>query len=71
MVPTMILVGLVVGRLWAIPVGGAVWGAVVLAGSPTGVGSFVLAVALGAANVAAGVLVHRAVARLTRQPLRP
>jgi hypothetical protein len=44
---------------------------VVLSVSPPGVSSFVLAVALGAANVAAGVLVHRAVARLTRQPLRP
>jgi hypothetical protein len=67
-IPTMLIVGLNVGRLWAIPVGALAWAGLVLASSATGVTDVVLAGALGAANVAVGVLVRGAVGRIVRRP---
>lgn len=68
MIPTMLVVGLVIGRLWAIPLGGLAWGALLLATGVLGVSGFAFAVVLGGANVAAGVLVHRLVAWPFRRP---
>jgi hypothetical protein len=64
----MLLVGLAVGRWWAVPLGGVAWAAVVaLAVSPDDV---LLAAALGAANVAIGVLVRWAVVWIVRLGVR-
>jgi hypothetical protein len=61
----MLLVGLAIGRWWAIPLGGVAWAALVVAVSMAP-GDVPLAAALGAANVAIGVLVRWAVMWLAR-----
>ncbi len=69
MIPTMILTGFVAGRRWAIPVGAVVWVALVFPLIDLGarsVGILGLAAALGAANVAVGVLLREGVAWLVR-----
>lgn len=71
MIPTMLLVGLAVGRSWAIPLGGVAWAAIlVVAPTRIGVADLPIAAALGAANVAIGVLVRWLVAQTVRA-LRP
>ncbi len=67
----MILAGLVVGRWWAIPLGGIAWAALVLPLCDWD--CLPSAALLGAANTAAGVAIHlvlrpsvRAVARRLR-----
>ena len=62
MVPTMLLVGLLTRRLWAIPVGAAAWGLVLLATGVIGLDQWPLSMVVGGANTAVGVLVHRLVA---------
>ena len=59
MIPTLLLAGLVVGRWWFVPVAGVAWSLVV--------GADGLAFALGAANTAVGVAVHRTVVLLLRR----
>jgi hypothetical protein len=66
----MLLVGLALGRWWAIPLGGVVWAVMVVAAVPLGPGDVPLAAALGAANVAVGVLLRWAVVWLTRLVVR-
>ena len=69
----MILAGLVAGRLWAIPLGGVAWAALVVIGGDCGWDCLPLAVLLGAANTAVGVAVHLAIRRpvqLLRRTIR-
>ncbi len=61
MVPIALLVGLVVGRWWAIPAIGLGWAAVVGALGECDLGCIPAAAALGAANGAIGVVAHRVV----------
>jgi hypothetical protein len=59
----MLLVGLVFGRWWkvTIPAGGLAWAFLLVAtGVDSGLAFFVGAAALGAVNVAVGVLVYQA-----------
>lgn len=61
-IPTMLLVGLVVGRFWAIPLGAVAWGVLLVATGVAGIGDVPFGLLLGAANVAVGVLAHRLIA---------
>jgi hypothetical protein len=67
----MLLVGLVFGRRWAILAGGVGWAAALLIAGTIGVANVPLAVALGAANVAVGVLARRVLAWALGIRLRP
>jgi hypothetical protein len=61
-IPTLLLVGLILGRWWrvVIPVAAAGWAALLIAtGVDSGVGFALSAAALGAVNVAVGVAVHQ------------
>jgi hypothetical protein len=66
----MLLVGLVIGRWWAIPVGALGWAALVVVAVPISAGDIPLAVALGAANAAVGVFARWAVVWTIRRLLR-
>jgi hypothetical protein len=76
-IPTMLVIGLLVGRWAAVPLGGVAWAIVLLASGTIGWSGVAVAVLVAAANVAAGVAVRRAVApaRLARRrgalPLLP
>lgn len=62
MIPTMILIGLVLGRWWktAIVLGAAVWPVILfLDGVLTTLVQVIPAAAFGAANTAVGVAVHQ------------
>jgi hypothetical protein len=65
-IPTMWLVGLAIGRWWAIPLGALGWMVLVVVAGPIAARDLPLAAALGAANVAVGILVRWAVVRLVR-----
>jgi hypothetical protein len=65
-IPTLWLVGLAIGRWWAIPVGALGWTILVGLSVSIAPGELPAAAVLGAANVAAGVLVRWTVARLAR-----
>jgi hypothetical protein len=56
---TMLLVGVFVGRAWAIPAGAVVWVGLLLLGGTIGGDDIPAAAALGGANVAAGALTRR------------
>ena len=58
MIPSMLLVGLVLGRWWVIPLGGVAWALLVALAVSIAPGDVPLAAALGAANAAVGVLVR-------------
>jgi hypothetical protein len=66
----MLLVGLAIGRWWAIPLGGVAWAALVVVAVSIAPGDVPLAAALGAANVAVGVLVRWTVVWLARLVMR-
>jgi hypothetical protein len=66
----MLLLGLAIGRWWAIPLGGVAWAALVLVGVSIAPGDVPFAAALGAANVAVGMLVRWAVVWLARLVVR-
>jgi hypothetical protein len=67
MIPVLILGGLVVGRWWVVLVAALVWPAILAAKHIEGSVPFFLgAAALGGANAAAGVAVHRVVFKLVR-----
>jgi len=55
MIPTMLLVGLLVGRRWVILVGAIGWAATLLAGGIIGAADAPFAAGLAAANAAVGV----------------
>jgi hypothetical protein len=67
----MLLVGLVAGRRWAIPLGAVGWALTLVIAGTIEVADIPLAAALGAANVAVGVLVRRAIARMLRISVAP
>jgi hypothetical protein len=60
----MLLVGLVIGRWWAIPLGALILPVLVVLTTSVDAADLPLAAALGAANIAVGVVVRRALARL-------
>jgi hypothetical protein len=55
MIPTMWMVGAVIGRWWAVPLGAALWLVLVLLAAHVSRDGLVLVAALGAANTAVGV----------------
>jgi hypothetical protein len=59
----MLVVGLVLGRVWAIPLGAVGWAGVLLVSATISPVDVPVAAALAAANVAVGVLGRRVVAR--------
>ena len=70
MIPTMILVGLVLGRWWwlALPSGALLWGVLLLATGATGLDAGLAeGIALGLANCGVGVLIHQAFLHGTRR----
>lgn len=71
MIPTMLIAGLLIGRPWAVPVGGAAWTALLLGSGTIGAGGVALALGLGAANAAVGVAVRRGSAVLVSRARRP
>lgn len=70
MIPTMLLVGLVVGRWWAMPLGGVCWAMLVVLAVSIAPSDVPLVAALGAANAAVGVLVRWAVVWVARLVVR-
>jgi hypothetical protein len=66
----MWLVGLIIGRRWAIPAGAVGWTLLVVLSVPIALGELPAAAALGAANVAVGVLVRMALVSTARPLLR-
>lgn len=66
----MLLVGLVVGRWWVIPLGGVVWGALVVFAVSIAPADVPLAAAFGAANVAVGVVARWTVVWIARLVVR-
>ena len=71
MIPTLLLVGLLIGRRWAVWVGALAWAAVLLVPGTIGVVDVPLVAAIAAANIAVGVLVRRMLARALRLARRP
>jgi hypothetical protein len=69
-IPTMLVAGLVLGRWWAIPLGGVAWAVLIVLAVSIAPVDVLLAAALGAANVAVGVLVRWAVEWIARLVVR-
>jgi hypothetical protein len=67
----MLVLGLIVGRAWAVLLGAVVWAAVLLASGTIGVSETPGAAGLAAANVAVGVLMRWAVVWPLRKRLDP
>jgi hypothetical protein len=59
-IPTMLLVGLVAGRAWIVPLGAAAWAALLLLTGTIAVADVSAAALLGGVNTLVGVAVHRA-----------
>ena len=66
----MLLVGLAIGRWWAIPLGGVAWAVLVVVAASIAPCDVPFAAALGAANVAVGALVRWALLWLARLVVR-
>jgi hypothetical protein len=68
MIPTLILVGLIVGRWWLVAIAAIAW-PIALAGTKVGSGfTFVFgSAAVAAANTAAGVAVHKSALKIVRR----
>ncbi len=60
MIPTLLLVGVVVGRFWVVPASAVVWVALLLATGTIGAGGILAGAGFAAANAVVGVLVHMA-----------
>jgi predicted transporter len=60
----MLLMGLALGRVWAVPFAAAAWAALLLASGTIDLADAPVAAVLGGANAFAGVVFHRAVRRL-------
>lgn len=67
MIPVALLLGLAVGRLWAVPVAAIYWVLVLLPGDACDGGCLPSAAALAAANALVGVVVHRLVRAALRR----
>jgi hypothetical protein len=70
-IPTLLLVGLVIGRRWAVIVGAVAWAVVLFAPGTIGVVDLPLAAGLAAANIAVGVLARSVLVRALRVGRRP
>jgi hypothetical protein len=72
-IPTVLALGLLVGRWWLVPVAGLAWVLLVALTSALGIGDVPVAAALAMANAAVGVAFHKLVALslryLRRQPV--
>ena len=58
-IPTALLLGLIIGRAWAVPTVALVWTVLLLVTGTLAAADIPSAAALGAANAFVGVLVHR------------
>jgi hypothetical protein len=58
----MLLVGLVVGRAWIVPLGAAAWAGLLLLSGTVDVAGVPAAALLGGANTLVGVVLHRVLA---------
>lgn len=71
MLPLVLLVAVIIGRWWLIPIAAVAWPIVVsLGGDCSGIGCVLGAAGLGALNAAVGVLVHQGALWLFRAPRR-
>jgi hypothetical protein len=68
MIPTAIIVGLIFGRLWAVPLASVVWLALLAVGDSCLPGCGPEAAGLAALNALGGVAVRAALARVFRRP---
>jgi hypothetical protein len=66
-IPTALLVGLVVGWVWVVPVVGLAWAVLLMVTGTIGAQGIPTAVALGAANAGVGLIVHRGMLRVARR----
>jgi hypothetical protein len=67
LIPTLILVGLLMGRWYFVPVAAIAWAVILgLDGIISGVEGYTGAAVLGAANTAAGVALHQLIVRFLR-----
>ena len=62
----MLLIGLLVGRWGAVPLGGATWAVVLLVSGTIGWGGVAAAVVVAAANTAVGVTARQAIGLVFR-----
>ena len=65
-IPTALLLGLIVGRTWAVPAAALAWTVLLIATGTLAAADIPSAAALGGANAAVGVLAHRAMLSLMR-----
>lgn len=68
MIPTAIIVGLVIGRWWAVPLASVLWLVLLAAGDSCLPGCGPGAAGLAALNALAGVAVRAALTRVFRRP---
>jgi hypothetical protein len=68
MIPTLILIGAIAGRWYVVALAAAAWPLVVIfgAGAPYAPDDLLAEAALGAANTAVGVIVHKALVGAVR-----
>jgi hypothetical protein len=66
-IPTMLLIGLLVGRWAAVPLGGLGWAGVLLVAGTIGWDSVAAAVVVAAANAALGVIARQGVGMVLRR----
>ena len=65
MIPTLLVVGVVVGRSWVVPASALAWVVLLLATNTIGGGNVPAAAGLAAVNTLVGVLVHKAAMQVT------
>jgi hypothetical protein len=58
-IPTLLLVGLVVGRAWVVPLGAAAWAGLLLLTGTIVVADVPAAALLGGVNTLVGIALHR------------
>lgn len=69
-IPTMWLIGAVIGRWWAVPLCAILWLLFVLLATHVSTNNLPLVAAVGAANAAVGVVLRQGVALTTRLLVR-
>jgi hypothetical protein len=69
-IPTVLVVGIVIGRWWAVPAAGLIWLSLLAATSSLGVSEVPIAVALAMANAAVGVAGRKVIALSLRHARR-
>jgi hypothetical protein len=63
-IPTLLLVGVAIGRWWAVPASALAWVGLLLATNTIGGGTLLAAAGLAAANALVGVLVRKTAAQV-------